>query len=116
MTPSKRPSMRAHMLRASVGLLGALLIATSAMASPKVLKKVPPEFPAAATKKNIKTGSVKAKMNIGPDGKVIDVQILEAEPPRIFDRAVTDALMEWRFEGNGEKQTHEVKLVFSSEE
>ncbi|MCZ8073159.1 MAG: hypothetical protein O9341_03415, partial [Paucibacter sp.] len=66
MTPSNRPTLLTQMLRASAGLLGALLIATSATASPKVLKKVPPEFPAAATKKNIKTGSVKAKMNIGP--------------------------------------------------
>lgn len=108
--------MRTHLLRTTLGLLGALLIASSAMAAPKVLKKVPPEFPAAATKKSITSGSVKARMNIGPDGKVVDVEILEAVPPRIFDRAVTDALMEWRFEGNGEKQTHEVKLVFNNED
>lgn len=116
MTFSNRPTLLTHVLRASAGLLGALLIATSASASPKVLKKVPPEFPAAAAKKNIKTGSVKAKMSIGPDGKVLEVTILESEPPRVFDRAVTEALMEWRFEGNGEKQSHEVKLVFSSED
>jgi protein TonB len=110
------PRLRQTLAQLTVGLCGALLIAGSALASPKVMKKVPPEFPAAATKKNIKSGSVKARMNIGPDGKVIDVQILEAEPPKVFDRAVTEALMEWRFEGNGEKQTHEVKLVFSSED
>lgn len=102
--------------RAGLGLLGALLIASSAMAAPKVLKKVPPEFPSAATKKGVKTGSVKAQLNIGPDGKVVDVSILEASPPKLFDKAVIEALMDWRFEGNGEKQTHELKLVFNSED
>ena len=102
--------------RACLGLLSALLIATSAVAAPKVLKKVPPEFPAAATKKGVSAGSVKAQLQIGPDGKVTAVIILEAAPPKLFDRAVIEALMEWRFEGNGEKQTHELRLVFNSED
>lgn len=102
--------------RTGLALLGALLIATSAAAAPKVLKKVPPEYPAAATKKGVTSGSVKAQLQIGPDGKVTDVTIVEASPPKLFDKAVIEALMEWRFEGNGEKQTHELKLVFNSED
>jgi protein TonB len=106
-----------HWTRAGLGLLSALLIATSAVAAPpKVLKKVPPEFPAAATKKGVTSGSVKAKLTIGADGKVTDVEILEAAPPKLFDKAVIEALMEWRFEASGEKQSHELKLVFNSED
>ncbi len=102
--------------RLGLSLLGALLIASSAIAAPKVLKKVPPEFPAAAVKKGIKTGSVKAQINIAPDGKVTEVNIVESTPPKVFDKAVIEALMEWRFEGSGEKQSHELKLVFNSED
>jgi protein TonB len=90
--------------------------ATLAQTPPKVVKKVPPEFPAEAVRKNINAGSVKAKLTIGADGKVISVDILEAEPKRVFDRVSIDALMEWRFEPGADKQTHEVKLVFRNDE
>jgi len=109
-------SLLSRWSRMSLGLLGALLIATSAHASPKVLKKVPPEFPASAVKKGIKTGSVKAQISIGGDGKVTEVNIVESTPAKVFDKAVIEALMEWRFEGNGAKQSHELKLVFNSED
>jgi protein TonB len=102
-------------LRSASVVAAGLLLALAAQAAPKVVKKVPPEFPAEASKKGIATGSVKAKLIIEADGKVSDVEILEAEPKRVFDRAVKAALMEWRFEP-GEKATHEVKLVFKNED
>jgi protein TonB len=105
-----------RLLRSAIALFGALLIASSVLAAPKILKKVPPEFPREAAKKNVNKGTVNARMSIGPDGKVTEVTITEALPPRLFDRAVIDALMEWRFEGTGEKQTHDVKLVFTNED
>lgn len=96
--------------------LALALSATLAFAAPKVVKKVPPEFPAEAVRKNINAGSVRAKLTIAPDGKVTDVEIVEAEPKRLFDRVSIDALKEWRFEPSSEKQTHEVKLVFRNDE
>ncbi len=102
--------------RLSLGLIAALLLGSAAMAAPKVVKKVPPEFPAEAARKGINSGSVRAKLLIDGEGKVSEVEILEAEPKRVFDRAVTSALMEWRFAGSGDKQTHEVKLVFRNED
>lgn len=94
-----------------------LLVALSAAANaPKVIKKVPPDFPREAAQQSISTGVVKAKMNIDAEGKVTSVEILEAEPRRVFDKAVSRALMDWRFEASGEKQTHEVKLVFKNED
>ena len=77
---------------------------------------MPPEFPREAAQKGIAAGSVKAEMSIDADGKVSKVTVLEAEPKRVFDKAVTSALMDWRFEASGEKQTHEVKLVFKNED
>jgi periplasmic protein TonB len=102
-------------LRSATVLAASLMLALAAQAAPKVIKKVPPEFPAEASKKGIASGSVKAKLTIDADGKVSDVEIVEAEPKRVFDRAVKSALMEWKFEP-GEKATHEVKLVFKNED
>lgn len=93
-----------------------LLVLSASAAVPKVIKKVPPEFPREAAQQSINAGSVKAKMNIDAEGKVTSVEILEAEPRRIFDKAVNRALLDWRFEASGEKQTHEVKLVFKNED
>ena len=104
------------LIRSLLALGAALTLALSAHAAPKVVKKVPPEFPPEAARQSISAGSVRAKMSIDPDGKVSAVEILEAEPRRVFDKAVTRALMEWRFEASGEKQTHEVKLVFKNED
>lgn len=104
------------LLRATL-LASATALCLSAQASaPKIVKKVPPEFPREATSKSITTGTVKAKMAIEADGKVSAVDIIEAEPRRVFDKAVTNALMDWRFEPSGEKQSHEVKLVFKNED
>ncbi|MEO6279826.1 energy transducer TonB [Roseateles sp.] len=102
-------------LRSATVFVATLMLAMAAHAVPKVIKKVPPEFPAEASKKGISTGSVKAKLNIEADGKVSSVEIVEAEPKRVFDRAVIAALMEWKFEP-GEKTSHEVKLVFKNED
>lgn len=99
-----------------VATLALAAIASLAHADPKVLKKVAPEFPGEAVKKNIASGSVRAKMAIAADGKVSNVEVVEAEPKRVFDRAAIDALSQWRFEGTGAAQTHEVRLVFKSED
>lgn len=102
-------------LRSATVLTATLMLALAAHATPKVVKKVPPDFPSEASKKGISTGTVKAKLTIEADGKVSDVEIVESEPKRVFDRAVKTALMEWKFEP-GEKGTHEVKLVFKNED
>lgn len=102
---------------ARTALALALVAAASlAHADAKILKKVAPEYPGEAMKRNITTGSVRAKMSIAGDGKVSSVEVVEAEPKRVFDRAAIDALSQWKFEGTGAAQTHEVKLVFRSED
>ena len=103
-------------LRSAAVLAASLMLALAAHATPKIVKKVPPEFPAEAARQSISQGSVRAKMNIEPDGKVSGVEILEAEPRKVFDKAVTRALMDWKFEPSGQKETHEVKLVFKNED
>ncbi|MBA3504874.1 MAG: TonB family protein, partial [Betaproteobacteria bacterium] len=50
---------------------------------------------------------------IDEQGNVIDVTIVSANPPRHFDRAVIDALMGWKFRGEGEKYVGEVEVNFT---
>ena len=106
-------SSRAALRLAAACALG-LTLGLAQASTPKVIKKVAPEFPREAVQQQIDSGTVKAKMAIDPDGKVTEVTIVEAQPRRVFDRAVQRALMDWRFEPSGEKQTHEVRLVFSN--
>lgn len=103
------------LLRTAAAASAGLLLAFAAVATPKIVKKVPPEFPREAAQKGISTGSVKAKLTIEADGHVSDVEIVDAEPKRVFDRSVKTALMDWKYEP-GEKATHEVKLVFKNED
>lgn len=102
-------------MRSAAAFVACLALTLGAHAAPKVLKKVPPEFPAEASKRGVSAGFVKVKLIIEADGKVSGVEILEAEPKRVFDKAVLAALMEWKFEP-GEKGTHETKLVFKNED
>lgn len=101
-------------------LVAALGVAPSearADGAPKVVKKVPPEFPEVASSKGITEGVLKAKVSIDGSGAVTDAAIIEAAPPKakIFNDAATSALNQWKFEGSGKPQSFELKLVFSQE-
>lgn len=93
--------------------LATLLIAYAHAAEdpPKVVKKVPPEFPANVAESQ--SGIVKARLTIDAQGNVTDVAVTEAQPPRLFNIAATTALKGWRFEPSGKPQSYDVKLVFS---
>src|SRR4051794_24179943 len=56
-----------------------------------------PGYPLDARRKSI-CGQVEAAVRIGLDGSVMEVKILKAEPPGIFDKAVLDAVRKWRYE------------------
>ena len=71
-----------------------------------------PEFPRNAQRLNIEKGTVVARLNIDEKGNVTDVTILSADPPKHFDRAVIDALKEWKFAPDGVKYIGEVEINF----
>ena len=77
-----------RIVRSATLILAGLLLSLSALAVPKVVKKVPPEFPAEAANKGVNKGSVKAKITIEADGKVSAVEIVEPEPKRLIDNTV----------------------------
>ena len=107
--------------RLALGLATALFLSTSALPAladgPKVLKKVPPEFPLEATRFKVSEGVVKAKVSIDGAGSVTDVTVIENTPPKakVFNDSAIAALTKWKFEGSGKGETTEIKLVFSQE-
>jgi protein TonB len=77
------------------------------------ISRVNPEYPREAIKKGIQAGRVVARLNIDEKGNVTDVKIIEANPPRVFDREVISALAQWKFEADGEKYVGEIEVTFT---
>lgn len=80
--------------------------------APKILSRVNPDFPREAALAGVSSGTIKARMRVAADGSVTGVEIVQATPARVFDRAVTRALSQWKFEPTGAARTvdHEVEF------
>lgn len=77
-----------------------------------VVSRAQPEFPKEAARAGIESGNVSARIIIDAAGNVSNVVILEANPPRRFDRAVIDALSRWKFNAGAEGRTYETSIAF----
>ena len=91
-----------------------LLCVQSAQAQSTVtpVKREPVEFPKAAQKAGFEAGKVRAKLTIDAVGNVVDVLILEASPPRVFDGAVRNSLSLWKYNSGDNNRTTEVTVDF----
>jgi len=63
---------------------------------------------------NITRGRVVARLTIDQEGHVSKVDIVSAEPRRVFDRSVNRALSLWRFEPSTAVRTTEVEVDFKA--
>ncbi len=72
-----------------------------------------PSYPREAIKAGVQKGRVVARVRVDEKGNVTDVEIIAANPPRVFDRVVRDALSSWKFRGEGEKYVGEVEINFT---
>jgi len=72
-----------------------------------------PVYPRQAIRAGIAKGRVLARVMIDEKGNVTEVIIVSADPPRHFDKAVIDALQEWKFKAEGEKYVGEIEINFS---
>lgn len=79
-----------------------------------VLVREPPAFPREAARDGITSGNVRARMLINAEGNVTSVVIVEAVPPRVFDRAVNQALSRWKFNAGTDGRTYETNVEFKS--
>ena len=60
------------------------------------LVKIQPKYPREALKEG-KTGFVTVKLTVDEKGRVTSAIIEEANPPKIFDAAVIQAVLKWKF-------------------
>ena len=91
---------------------GAMSVAAVA-ADVQVISKVDPEFPREAVQAGADKGTVKARMTVDGSGEVVRVEILEAQPRRVFDRAVVKTLSQWRFNAGAAGRTVEIDVNFT---
>lgn len=80
------------------------------------INNVPPEYPRHAWL-NRQEGWVDLRLTVGLDGSVEHVDIVDAEPRRVFEKAALRAAMRWRFEppsesGVNEPQTGTFRVTF----
>jgi protein TonB len=96
-------------LAACVGFISSPAFA----ADVQLVSKVDPEFPREAVQAGADKGLVKARMTVDGSGEVVRVEILEAQPRRVFDRAVVKTLSQWRFNAGAAGRTVEIDVNFS---
>jgi protein TonB len=92
----------------------ALALSAAALAADetKVVSRVEPEFPHEAAAIGAEKGHVRARVTIDGSGEVKHVEIVDANPRRVFDRAVTRALAQWHFNPGSDGRNYEVDVDF----
>ena len=91
----------------------ALALGAAAADDLKVMSRIEPEFPREALKAGADKGHVKARMTVDGAGEVVRVEILEAEPRRVFDRTVVRTLSQWKFNAGSGGRSMDVDIDFS---
>ncbi len=86
--------------------------AFAAGAGATVLQRIEPEFPREALLAGADRGVVRARMTVDGAGEVVRVQILEANPRRLFDRAVVKTLALWKFNAGPDGRAVEIDIEF----
>lgn len=77
-----------------------------------IVSKVEPEFPREAMVAGADAGRVRARLTIDGSGEVTRVEIVEANPRRLFDRAVVRSLSQWRFNAGADARSYEIDVDF----
>ena len=77
-----------------------------------MLTKVEPDFPREAEREGYDSGVVKVRMDVDAEGNVTRVDILESRPRRVFDRAVSSALSQWKFNAGRPGRAIETEIAF----
>jgi protein TonB len=88
------------------------LAAAGAPGDATLVSKIEPEFPREAIQAGAEKGRVKARMTLDGTGEVTRVEILDAVPRRLFDRAVVKTLSQWKFSGGSDGRVVEIDVDF----
>ena len=103
---------------AGVALLAAAFCACPALAvtedaSVRPVHRVDPEFPRFAFRSGVSHGVVSARVTVDAAGHVTGVEVINAEPKRVFDEAVVQALSQWRYVEGKPGRRIDVEIAFN---
>lgn len=112
---SKTPILLPLALLLSLAAAPTAVLAQSA--APKVVKKVPLEFPADAVRRGVDRGVLKARLTIDGGGSVTEASIVETTPvkAKILNESVLEVLNKWKFEASGKPATFDMQLVLQAD-
>lgn len=79
-----------------------------------VISREQPAFPRDALRAGTESGTVRARMTINAAGEVTNVAILQAQPVRVFDRSVQQALGRWKFNTGTDGRTFDTEVAFKA--
>ena len=91
----------------NIAVSGVLMLGMGSVAlagAPIPVKQDPPSYPADAARRGLE-GFVEVEFVIGADGKVGSVDVLKAQPPRVFEREAVRAVKGWTFQPSGDGET-----------
>jgi len=71
-----------------------------------------PRYPAAAARAG-QSGTVQVEFTVASDGSVSSARVVDANPPRVFDRDALAAVKKWRFEPVGSPVTTRRTIAFN---
>lgn len=93
----------------------ASLFAQSTLAADRSLVAMEnPVFPSEALDEGISSGWVKVKLTISAAGAVTAIEIVDAQPKKIFDKSVRRAVNNWKYAAGTANETIETTLKFLS--
>lgn len=78
----------------------------------RLVTRVDPEFPREAIQAGIERGNVKVRLWLEESGVVSRVEVVDANPRRVFDRAVVRALSQWKFNEGATGRSVETEVDF----
>ena len=91
-----------------------LMVAMNPQTWEKDVASIEPEVPREAQQAGTTEGKVRARMTVAGSGEVTRVEIVEATPRRVFDRAVVRALSQWKYPSGDAGRTVDVDFQFRS--
>lgn len=81
----------------------------------KLISSVQPKFPIAAAREGLTQGTVTARMFIDTNGSISKVEIVNAQPKKIFDKEVIAAALQWKYAPVSSPQVNVVQFNFKLE-
>lgn len=91
--------------------IAAVSVAGLSLASAQAL----PGFPVNAYRDGYRQGRVVVGYQVNADGRVSDVQVLDAYPVHVFTRTVTKTVADWRFVPTGANERRTVEFRFEGQ-